>query len=641
MKNTTVPAPSVKHDENYVLRYVLGCRDESEDMKRNRMLQNRDNYEMYQMRYDFGDKKPGQSTEVLSKTRNATEQIKSFFQQSLADLDDWWRCTPTSGSEGTEMVIRPEEIEKITNFMLKQADYFSHTGKSVQQALLGSLSVTKVQGKMCVKPKFVVKKEGRGRSYAKHVVAIEDKSWKLEFATIRQEDYFPDDSGSSEMLYQIENSLVDMHIVKALAEGDDAIYSKTEVDKLQPWNGGDALQDQKRSRETGQDVPKYRRPRIKLTEFWGTVVDENTGDILHENVVITIANDTFIIRAPTENPLWHQETPIVAAPMIEVANTVWGIALMDAGTKHSRTLTEMFNLILDSAMKSVWGVNQIRVDNLDDVSQIVDGIPWGTTLKVNSSLPPGLKVMEPVVTGDISPQALNVFNLLNQETLTSMMTNDLRMGAQSTRAVKATEVVAAENSITSVFQGMAKNFEEKKIQPELELAWKTVAQNWDLIDPEIFKSLFGPERGEQLAALEPQDVFVDTVNGFKFEVFGISLALRRQADFRKYTTLLQVIGSSEVLIEAFNQRYDFTKYLGEIITALDINKTKIENADVPRGNEMGAEIQEQSAMDQTGGAPGASPNMASQIPQAATQPESQFTQLFGQAMNAPSSQAIR
>jgi molybdopterin-binding protein len=289
-------------------------------------------------------------------------------------------------------------------------------------------------------------------------------------------------------------------------------------------------------------------------------------------------------------------------------------------------------------MKSVWGVNQIRTDVLTDPTQITDGIRWGTNLQVTTALPVGGKVMESVVTGEIPGQVIEMFNLLSQETLTSMKTNDLRMGAQSMRAVKATEVVAAENSITSEFQGIAKNFEEKKIQPELELACWTICQNWDLIDSEIFVSLFGRERGEQLAALKPQEIFVNTVNGFKFEVFGISLTLRRQADFRKWTTLLQTVSASPTLTEAFlKENYDFGKLLGEIMTAIDINKSKI------RGVDKQAAPQGPQAMQQPGGAPGAAPNMMSQVPQAAAGPapgglSSAFT---GNQMGMPSSQALR
>jgi hypothetical protein len=270
---------------------------------------------------------------------------------------------------------------------------------------------------------------------------------------------------------------------------------------------------------------------------------------------------------------------------------------------------------------------------------------WGTNLRIGAGLPIGGKVMEAVVTGNIPPEVITMFNLLNQETLTSMKTNDLRMGAQSIRAVKATEVVAAENSITSEFQGIAKNFEEKKIQPELELATWTICQNWDLIDKEVFISLYGKKRGEELSQLEPQDVFVGVVNGMKFEVFGISLTLRRQADFRKWTTLLQVIGGSEILIEAFVAKYSFEKLIGEIMTAIDLNKSKIEH-DAQEAPAAGPAQQGAAPMEQPGGAPGATPDKMSQIQSPANIPKAGggLAAVFsgvGNQMNMPSSQALK
>lgn len=627
-----------KLDEDYVKRYVLAFKDSSEQAKRNRMDLNRDNFAMYQLEHDFSHKMKGQSREVLSKVRNATESSKAFFQQALADLDDWYRIIARDGTEGAGMLVKPEEMQKLLNYMLKQANYFSHVGASVQSGLLGSLAISKVHGQLVPKPKFKTKADGKGRAYKKHVVVVDDKTWELRFSNIRAEDWFPDPSGDE--LGNLEECDVDLHIVKALSKGDDAIYDADAVNQLKPWGDSD-LQEEKKARETGQNVAHpSMRPRVRLTEFWGTIVDNITGDILAENVVVTLANREHVIRKPTPNPLWHQRSPNIAAALIEFANSVWGIAMMDAGTKHNRSLIEIFNLMLDSAMKAVWGVNQIRKDVLDDPRQIVDGIPWGTNLLTNAALPYGAKVMEPIVTGEIPSEVITMFNLLSQETLTSMKTNDLRMGAQSMRAVKATEVVAAENSITSEFQGIAKNFEEKKIQPELELACWTICQNWDQVDKEVFVSLFGRERGEELAQLEPQEVFVQTVNGMKFEVFGISLTLRRQADFRKWTTLLQTIGASEMLIEAFLQKYSFEKLLGEIMTAIDLNKTKIEQDKSAQPAPGGAPLA------QPGGAPGASPDMMSQIPEAAGQPMggNSLAATFagvGNQMNMPSSQAIR
>lgn len=625
-------------DDEYCVRYVLALKEESKQAKQNRMNLNKDNYAMYQLEHDFSHKNAGQSKEVLCKTRNATESSKSFFQQALADLEDWYRIEARDGSDGEGMLITPKEMQKMLNYMLAQADYFSHVGANAQSGLLGSLAISKVRGELIPKPKFKTKTEGKGRSYKKYVVVDDDKTWELRFDTLRQEDYYPDPTGGN--LGEVFESEVDFHVVKAMSKGENAIYDKEAVDKLQGWGDVD-LEEEKKARETGQNVSSQRmRKRIKLTEFWGTIVCSDTGEILCENCVVTIANHTTVIRKPTPNPLWHQRTPIVAAALIEFFNSVWGVAMMDAGTKHNRSLIEIFNLMLDSAMKAVWGINQVRTDCLEDEKQVTEGIKFGTNLLVNSNLPIGGKAMETIVTGNIPPEVIQMYNLLNQETLTSMKTNDFRMGAQSMRAVKATEVVAAENSITSEFQGIAKNFEEKKIQPELELATWTICQNWDLIDKEIFKSIYGPKRGEELSQLEPQDVFVATVNGMMFEVFGISLTLRRQADFRKWTTLLQVIGASDVMIEAFLSKYSFEKLLGEVMTSIDLNKSKIKN-DEPEA------APQAPALEQPGGAPGSQPDAMSQIPSPANMPDAGGGGLaavfagVGNQMNMPSSQALR
>jgi hypothetical protein len=126
------------------------------------------------------------------------------------------------------------------------------------------------------------------------------------------------------------------------------------------------------------------------------------------------------------------------------------------------------------------------------------------------------------------------------------------------------------------------------------------------------KELLGEKETREIADLDPQDVFVETVNGLKFRVFGISTTLNKQQDFRKWSTLLQVIGGSDIILEAFVGKYDFQKLLGEIMTSIDIDKHKIE---IPEQD------QEAAGPEPLGGgaAPGVGPDQASQQPQAAAQ----------------------
>jgi hypothetical protein len=598
-------ADSEKMTDKQIVDWIISCRNEADEAKRSRVSQNKLNYDMYHLKYDFSHKEEGQSQEVLSKQSMAVEQIKSFFQQALADLGDWWKCEPHFADNEQGLLVRPHEVTKLTNYFLQDARYFSHVGNSIQSALLASLAISKTSGCLKTKPKFVARKKGRGASLKRWVEKVEDKSWEMKFDSVRAENYYPDPKGKG--LYEIEDMWPDFHELLYLAESDED-YDLEMIKGLSRSDMSDVEENSGRSRETGQDIPvPGHRVQPKVTEYWGTILHPTSGEVMYENIQAVVVNDTHLVMQPRPNPLWHQKSPYTASPLLEVANSVWHKALMDAPTMHNRALIEIYNLMVDAAMKQVHAISQLRKDALDNPAQVQNGIPAGTTLMVNSMLPPGAKVMESVTSVVIPPEAFNMSNLMQQEFNASALTSDLRAGVTPFREQKATAVVEQSQTITSVFQGMAKNWEARQSMRELELAWMTTCQNWDLIDKEVFKGLFGPQRGEELAQLAPQDVFANTVGAIRFKVFGISLTLSKSNDFRKLTTLLQTVFSNPALTELFMQKYDPAKLLGEIMTSLDIDKEKIE---LPAATQATMNQPQQ-------GAPEPQPDMNSQIPQAA------------------------
>lgn len=584
--------------------WILECRKEAEEAKRSRMEMNKDNYNMFHLKHDFSHKEEGQSTEILSKQSMAVEQTKSFFQQALADIPEWWKCEVCYPEAESLMSIRPHEITKLTNYMLESARYFSHVGNSVESALLGSVVISKTTGKMLPKPKFIARKKGRGKSLKRWIEKIEDKSWEIKFDVVRQENYFPDPTGRD--LYRIEDSFPDYFEVVAMAESDED-FDKEILSKLSKGGVDETQEDFGRSRETGQDTSKgSHRPKVKLTEYWGSIIN-SAGEIEYENIQCIVANDTHVLLPPRPNPLWHQKSPYTVSPLLEVANSVWHKALMDAPTKHNRALIEMYNLVVDAAMKQVHAVSQLRKDWLENPAQVEEGVKAGAVLLVNSMCGPQQKVMEALTTVQIPSEAFNVFNIMSQEFNASALTNDIRSGVFSPRAVKATEVVEASQTITSVFQGMAKNYEARQSVKELELAWQTTAQNWDQIDVEVFVTLFGGERGRELHALPAEEVFASTVSGIRFRVFGITQTLGKAQDFQKLTTLLQTVFSAPPLTEQFMMKYDPGKLLGEIMTALDIDKHKLE---IPEAVQRTMQAPEEGAPVE------GQPDMMSQVPEA-------------------------
>jgi hypothetical protein len=284
---------------------------------------------------------------------------------------------------------------------------------------------------------------------------------------------------------------------------------------------------------------------------------------------------------------------------------------MDAATRTNIAINELYNLMVDAGMMSVFGIKQIRTDWLEDDREVADGVRPGMTLRASSNCPPGAAVLQRVDEGALSGEALNMFNLMNAEHNVSAFTNDLRMGGMPSRAVKATEVVEASQTITSMFAGIARSIEVDFIEPILDRAWNVIMQNSNDLDSDEVKALLGEGKATELAAMSPEDRFAETSQGNKFKVFGVSQTLNKQKDFRKLTALLQTVGSSEVLLESFMKKFSFEKLLGEIVRSLDIEPGRIEQ------DEMDQIMMQLSS--QMGGMAGG-PDMQSQIPQASAGP---------------------
>lgn len=601
--------------EKVVVKVTQSYMREAYEAKRDRMRLNRLNYDIFHHKQDYSHKKPGQSQEFLPKQQMAVEQMSNFVTQGLIDMGQWFSVERLPGAKG--QLINTDDIYYLLQRGLEQTHFMSFVGDAIKTGALASLMIAKVHGRRVPRTMFSTTSE-LDESGIRQVKLFKEEmdSWQLKIDLIRPEDFYPDPTGSG--LYVCQNMWLDKSEVLAMCEGEDPMYDKAKVEGLTSF-AYDQYYDQRdtKNRETDQSstYSDYRF-RVKLTECWGDIIEPSTGKILYKNVTWTVANDTVLISPPKPNPFWHGKKPFVVSPITRVPFSVWHRAPMDGATRHNIAMNELYNLMVDAGMMSVFGIKQIRTDWLEDDREVADGVRPGQTLRVSASCPPGGQVIERVDEGALSPEALNMFNLINSEFAQAAMTNDLRLGSMPSRAVKATEVVEASQSITAMFAGIAKSIESEFIQPILDLSWQTIMQNADDFDSDEIAAMLGTEIANQMVTLSPEERFAQTSQGHKFKVFGVSQTLNKQKDFRKLTSLLQTIGSSEVLVEAFIKNYSFEKLLGEIIRSLDVEPGRIEQDQIDQAlMAMGPELMSQGAAQ-----PGMMPDMQSQIPQAATGP---------------------
>lgn len=602
-------------DQN-VIRTSFNYVQEVKTARYSREQLNRANYDAFHLRQDTSHKNAGQSREFLPKQYMAVEQISQFVQQSLLELEDWNKVEPLPGVTEEEMLIKPNEIRLMSNRQLEKADFYTMVGDAVKLGLLSSLMICKVHGKYVDKPFYraVNKFDTKRLKFKKALERGVRKVWQLDLTLIPFENFYLDPSGKG--LYKMHEAYLDWHEVDALSKGDEAIYDPKIVQEVK---NGQAIEWNNQidyARRTAQNnAAQSNRKKVKIQEFWGSIVDQTTGELLAENVVWTVANDSYLIQKPTPNPYWHQEDPFVVSPIVRVPTSAYHRALMDAGTRLNIAENELFNLILDGGMMGVYGIKQYRSDWMEDDSAVSEGFFPGMSVAANSSCPPGEKVLERVDTSSVPPEAMNILNLISAEGNQAMLTNDLRMGAMSQRAVKATEVVEASQSLNSVFSGMEKVIEINFIEKICDKAWKVGLQHYNDMDSGEMQSLLGKERALAIDAMGPEERFASCVEKSQFVVHGLSKSADRMKDFRKYTAFLQTIASAPVLLQQFMQKYSMPRFMGEIMRSLDINTARLE---MNEAEKQAAQAQMQQAMAMTEGA-AQGDNGQSQIPQAGGQ----------------------
>lgn len=561
-----------------VIQAINACRHESEMARRDREVQGDKNWQLYLGKQDYSHKQEGQSQEFLPKVPVAVEQMSALVKRALVQFGNYF-----SVDVDTELgqLITGDEIREMLKVFLrdlwapggKVTDFPTIVSDAMKQALLKCLIIFKVHGAY---------KKGRKLSFEKGIGFKEKEieTWKLRIDLVRFEDYYPDPTGNN--LYEIHRVERDLYEVVDMSEGDDPIYDPAMVQKLvEHSGGGERADDEKLSegdRNQNETTPPSFRKRVVLDEFWGTLLRDD-GTVAHRNIVATVANERFLIRPPEPNPFWHQRSPLVVAPLIRVPHSVWHKALYDHASDLNIAINELYNLLIDGGMASVWGISQLRVEDLEDPSQVEGGIRQGMTLAVKQTLPHNAKVYERLTEGQAPIEALQIFESLNSEFSQAALTNELKLGSLPQKQVLATEVLESGQSQNLMLDGVVADLENQCMSPTLELAFLVIMQMADKLPEEAFSFLNNKKVALMIMRAEPEERFVLFFNRCRFVVNGLSSTMARALEFQKLMAFLQAVGINPLMLQAFITKYSPEKFLAQLLNALNLNPKNFERTE--------------------------------------------------------------
>jgi hypothetical protein len=626
-------------DEITVVEYINQCFDEAHDAKQTRMLKNKDNRDVYLGRQDYSYKMDGQSQEFLPKVPIAVEQMTYFIKKGLVDFGQWFSVDVDNTMQG---VITGHEVSAILSSFLSEMyqgnnefiDVETIISDGSKVALLEAMMIFKIHGCMAPTRKFVaeqgdVQLGGPGPNenkptYSKNLKIEEGSEWRLRIDLIKPDDYYPDPTGAG--TYEIHDVERDLHEV--IEKAEEGLYDINVVNRLVGQDYGKPIEDERQPEAANQDMvvkPRFRK-RVRIKEFWGTILKPN-GKVAHRNVVAAVANDKYLIRRPEPNPFWHQQSPFVKGPLIRVPWSVWHKALYDDASALNIAINELFNLMIDGALSSVWGIKQVRLDDLEDPGQVSGGIPQGTTLAIKSTVPYGQHVLDDVSEGSVPQDAMAMFQFLNSEFAQAVLTNEIKMGQIPKKEVRATEVVEASQSQAVTLDGIIGDLERNIIDKLLEKSWYTILQNADNLPANVLMGMVDRRTALIIMRASPAERFQLFAGMCKFKAYGLTATLTRAREFQKMMAIQQAISQNPWLLQAAMRRFSADKTLDSMFKMMNFNPAQIFKSQDEQA-QYDLEVQRTAAASQiTGGSRqgGGEPTGGASVPAEANQMVSPMT----------------
>lgn len=569
-----------------VIQAIDAYRIEAEEARYDRLADNRRNRDAFLGKQDWSHKVAGQSKEFLPKVPVAVEQMAAFVKKGLVQFGDWFSVDL---DRNLEHIVTGQQVAELMKVFLENLWERNETtvhvatliSDAVKNALLESLMIVKIHGgnkvsrKYRVEPGDVILDETSGRveKGQQKLAMTEVNEWRLRADLVRPEDYYPDPTGNG--LYEIHRVERDLHeVMQAAADGlyDEAIVKRLiDTDYTRPE---DEERPDRARNQPPTTAPGFRK-RVVIDEFWGTILNSD-GTIAHQNVVAAVANGKFLIRPPEPNPFWHQESPFVVAPIIRVPWSVWHKALYDHASSLNLAINEMFNLMLDGGIAAVWGVKQVRMEDMEDPGQIAGGLQQGMTIAVKNTLPVGGKVVETVSEGQVPNDAMAIFEFLNREFMSAALTNELKLGSLPGKEVRATEVMEASQSNAITMEGIVSSIEVGFIDPLLRKAFMTILQNADSIPERDMMSAGSKRLALIMMRSDPAERYALFAGNCRFRAHGLSSTTARARDFQRMMALHQAVTSNPVLFQEFVKKYSPDKTLKRMMKALQLNPDDIQ-----------------------------------------------------------------
>ncbi len=483
---------SKEQEKQRYVDYILKCKRESEDASIDRRKNWAELWQLFQNRQDYSAKMDWQSKCVMPKLFTAVEKAAAEVKRAILQSGKLFKFELADDSLQTQINQLADQLKKRQaiqdpnqyNQMRQQLEQL----QSQQDAELTQLDADEK------KFKSELAETNFASGYSEMITAdfllgVGDIKplWKTQRngeARVRYEvpniqniyispDYNP--NVDEQPPFIIEYKEMNLARLKKMAQDVNAatgkdIFDIDEIDKIQE----DWAKEKEKLRERAQKGEKQNTPvnkKVGILEFWGDVIDDDTGEI-EENLVMVIANEKYLIRKQA-NPFAHQSTPHILSIPLPYPHRGWaGISLVESAVKPVYAYNNIVNMLIDNLNFLVNKMFEYNVNNLMEGQDIKNIYP-GKTIQTTTDNPVLREVM--VSTQGIEA-CVRALEILAKDVQEGTFVTEFLMGTVSKRPKTLGEVELKTNENRGMFDVIARELEENSLKPLLEMTYDLYVQ---------------------------------------------------------------------------------------------------------------------------------------------------------------------
>lgn len=292
------------------------------------------------------------------------------------------------------------------------------------------------------------------------------------------------------------------------------VFDMAEIDKITETSEQKADENDEQNERRGLDEHKSELKKVKILEFWGTVVSKD-GREKKKDQLMMLANERYLIRNQ-DNPHDDKKPPYdFCVPMPYPHRGLAGTSMVEAEIKLQYTLNNLLNMFIDNLNYSVNMMLEYDPQKLLEPARMHSIFP-GKLIKTKTGVTG--PVINQVKTQGITADAFKVFELVTTELQEGTAVTEFLTSMPGKKAKTLGEVEIKTSESHGYFDVIARKIEINSIRNLLRNSYQMLCQFTDEFENiERYQFNVG---GLSLLLLQKQQV--------EYLVQALSLALNNQ-----------------------------------------------------------------------------------------------------------------